>query len=381
MLAIILLLSLLLQLAYSILILIYYAGWNKVERFEPRPVISPLKVTVIVVARNEEGHIENCLNALLNQSYPENYYEIVLVDDRSEDRTFELACGIIDDRLTVYRLEELLEGERIPIATKKKAIERVIARSESKLIATTDADCIVPNTWLETLVSYYQQTQAKLITGPIVLASGDGMLSKWQELDVLGMMAVTAGSIGSGTPSMSNGGNMCYERMVFGKVGGYEGVDGMATGDDQLLMHKVAKVYPGKVSFLKSPLAIVKTSSEDSFLQLWHQRLRWVSKSRGFTNWKVLGTLVLAYLYNLLLLVILVLGLSFNFKFLLLFFLLFVNKLWIEIPLLRLASTFSGQRGLLIWLPVVQFLHIIYVVVIAPASFLLAHNWKGRQHS
>lgn len=48
---------------------------------------SSLKVSVVVTAYNEEKHIGRCLRSLLSQTFPSDAYEIIVVDDCSEDRT------------------------------------------------------------------------------------------------------------------------------------------------------------------------------------------------------------------------------------------------------------------------------------------------------
>ena len=57
------------------------------DKFDPKPHGTP-KVSVILPARNEEGFIDKCLNSLIDQDY-ENY-EIIAIDDRSDDKTGEI---------------------------------------------------------------------------------------------------------------------------------------------------------------------------------------------------------------------------------------------------------------------------------------------------
>ena len=59
--------------------------------------------------------------------------------------------------------------------------------------------------------------------------------------------------------NMCNGANLAYEKKVFYEVGGFEGIDKIASGDDMLLMHKIQKIYPDKIGYLKSADVIVKT--------------------------------------------------------------------------------------------------------------------------
>nr|HMT11670.1 glycosyltransferase [Ignavibacteria bacterium] len=48
------------------------------------------KVSIVICARNEESSIEACILSLLNLNYPKDKLEVLLVNDRSEDRTKEI---------------------------------------------------------------------------------------------------------------------------------------------------------------------------------------------------------------------------------------------------------------------------------------------------
>ena len=80
------------------------------------------RITIIVPARNEAGRIGRCVQALRNQDYPAELYEILVVDDHSHDQTAEEAqkagCGMV----RVLRLSELLRNYPEGRSYKKKAI-------------------------------------------------------------------------------------------------------------------------------------------------------------------------------------------------------------------------------------------------------------------
>ena len=110
-------------------------------------------VSVIVAAHNESQNIVACLDALLNQCYPEEKMEIIIINDRSEDDT-----GLIleeyennNNILHVVTVSECEEG----MSPKKNAISQGINISSGDIIITTDADCRVPKLWLKTMLSYF----------------------------------------------------------------------------------------------------------------------------------------------------------------------------------------------------------------------------------
>src|SRR5689334_21528005 len=84
-------LSLFFFIAYAILIAYYNKGWQRCAEFIPPADFQPTeKVTVIIPARNEADNITSCLASLQNQTYPSALFEIIVVDDHSEDKTAEL---------------------------------------------------------------------------------------------------------------------------------------------------------------------------------------------------------------------------------------------------------------------------------------------------
>ena len=97
---------------------------------------------------------------------------------------------------------------------------------------------------------------------------------------------------------MCNGANLAYEKKVFYEVNGFEGIDEIASGDDMLLMHKIQKVYPDKIMFLKSPEVIVQTQPAETLKDFMNQRIRWASKADKYTDKKITAVLFLVYLLN-----------------------------------------------------------------------------------
>jgi cellulose synthase/poly-beta-1,6-N-acetylglucosamine synthase-like glycosyltransferase len=75
---------------YSVLIIYYWLSWRSISVFTPSGDSLTLKISIIIPARNEEKNIGALLEALQNQTYPKELYEIIVIDDHSEDRTVEI---------------------------------------------------------------------------------------------------------------------------------------------------------------------------------------------------------------------------------------------------------------------------------------------------
>ncbi len=117
---------------------------------------SPLTVSVIVPVYNGAETIVACLESLLAQDYPVDYYEIIVVENGSTDNT--------SDVVGRYPAVRLLHS---PLRGPGPARNYGIARSEAKIIAFTDADCIAEPDWLTELVKGYTSPEIGGVGGKI----------------------------------------------------------------------------------------------------------------------------------------------------------------------------------------------------------------------
>ena len=75
-------------------------GWNETEEWEtPNNYIPKTIISVIIAARNEEKFIGQCIESILNCNYPKELYEIIVVNDHSEDQTEEVIKNFKDKML------------------------------------------------------------------------------------------------------------------------------------------------------------------------------------------------------------------------------------------------------------------------------------------
>jgi biofilm PGA synthesis N-glycosyltransferase PgaC len=357
---------------YSILIFYYWQAWRSIPLFNPFNSSSSLKVSVIVAARNEEANIGKLLKALSEQTYPAELTELIVVDDHSTDNT----AGIVRQ----YPAARILQlKDDVLNSFKKKAIETGIAAAGGDLIVTTDADCIPPPRWLETVVNCKFKTNAVCIVAPVVFfKTGNFILSTFQELDFLVLQGITGASVHNKVHSMCNGANFAYERKVFYEVNGFEGIDHIASGDDMLLIHKIWKKYPSSITFLKSPDAIVPSEPMKTWSDFISQRTRWASKAIYYDDKRIFAVLLLVYLFNLCFGILFVLS-FFNYGYWIWLAGLLAAKTLIEIPFVAAVARFFGKQGLLPWFILFQPLHITYTILAGLVGQFRRYTWKGRK--
>ena len=270
------------SLLYALFTGILWLTWLRIPVF--RPGVAPINlpfITVIIPVRNEAGTIENLLDDLSRQHY--RHFEVIVADDASTDNTLSIVQAYL--QTAPFALRPLPLAEVRSASPKKRAITQSIALATGQLIVTTDGDCRVGPDWLATIATFYEKTGAKLISGPVTFTDGNALSNHLQTVEFASLIGSGACTLNLGLPTMCNGANLCYEKQVFAEVGGFSGVDHLASGDDEFLMHKIAARYPGGVRFLKSPQAIVQTEAHQSWRAFYYQRKRWASKWRAYTSY------------------------------------------------------------------------------------------------
>lgn len=367
------LLSAALTLIYAFLVLNFIRGWHNLTYFIPEVSDPQTKVSIIVAARDEEANIAKTIDDLIAQTYPKVLTEIIIIDDHSTDATAEIVLSYSDRNVRLIKLNE----DRALNSYKKKAIQTAIGTCSGDLILTTDADCRMGENWLTTIVQLFEQKKYKMISSPVAYFQEKSFFERLQSLEFLYLIGLGASTIGNKQPSTCNGANLAYEKATFYEVGGFQGIDDLASGDDELLLHKIAAKYPDQIGFLKNREAIVYTHAKENLSAFIQQRRRWASKSTRYKNKGIIVLGVLIWIFNLSILSNFITGL-FVPGFLTITFYQLLVKMVLESLFLWDVTGFAKRRSLLILIPVLNVLHILYMVYIGIAGNSGKYNWKGR---
>ncbi len=278
---------LVLMIVYSAMLLRFTMGWKRILKAENTAI--PVSVTVIVPARNEAANVQSCLHDLLHQDYPQQFLNIVVVDDGSEDETAAIAEEL-------SRSHSNLQVLRLPNAGgKKQALQQGIMFATTALIATVDADCRISPSWISSMIVCQQSANAAMVLGPVVLTPATTLFERIQQLEFLAIMGITGGAASLGYPIMANGANLLFSKKAFLQSGGYSGSSN-PSGDDVFLMLKIKAL--GSVVFAKNARAVVSSKPLSSFSSFWQQRKRWLSKKGSYSDWNVKLTALITYFAN-----------------------------------------------------------------------------------
>ena len=271
-------------------------GFNKVKIFERTEVNPKTTFSIIVPFRNEAKNLPKLLKSISKLNYPKELFEIILVDDFSNDISericiqWRMANGLIESTL--------LENLRLSNSPKKDAISRAVPILKHEWMVTTDADCIVNKNWLLTLDNFIQINNPEMVVGAVVYKTKNNWFHHFQQLDLMSLQGTTIGSFGIRKPFMCNGANFAYTKKFFQELGGFGGINSTASGDDVLLLQKAVTANSDKVLYLKNKEFIVKTKPENDLFLLFMQRVRWASKTTSYKNTYAKSLAVVVLLMN-----------------------------------------------------------------------------------
>lgn len=363
-------------LLYILSLAILVVGFWKLPMSTKKLPTHKTTFSIVIPFRNEAENLQGLLESLQNLKYPSHLFEVLFVDDASEDNSVRVINQVLKKNGS-FNNYKIIKNKRCSASPKKDAITAAIAISKYEWILTTDADCMLPPTWLTSYDSFIQTIKSTLVAGPIVYKADESVVQQFQKFDGLSLQLVTAGSFGLHAPILCNGANLAYRKEAFYSVNGFSENNHIASGDDIFILEKILKIAPKEVHFLKSADAIVETQSQSSWKDLIHQRIRWASKTakQKSSFSKTLGLVV--FLSNFLIL----LGCLYSIispHLLPYYVAFFVAKAFLDFYVIQTSNTFFKNKMNAAAFLISVFYYPIITVLVVLRSLKGTYSWKGR---
>ena len=352
---------------YCTLLLLVLWGLLRVREGKNRQLHT---VSVVVAAKNEQQSIGDCLRALLAQDYPQQRYEIVVVDDDSTDATAEIVRGFAEKNPRIKLLSTRKSDG--PLRAKKRALQTGIENSGGEIILVTDADCQPVPTWIRAMICHFEPSVG-LVAG-YVRQEGDLLWQKLRSLERLSVAAVAAGAINWGKGLTATGGNLGYRREVYDQIGGFKDLSKPLSGDDDLFIQLVSDRTQWEMQYAFEPDAAVTSQPPANLRQFVAQERRRTSKGKYYPPW-VQAILAQVLLMNLALAVTIPFSLLHPTTYPLPL-IAFGGKVFCELLILIRASHLFKRKGLLWVFPLAAILHIPYFLVFSVWGTLGGYRWK-----
>ena len=366
---------------YTRLFFFYTKSWKEIKL--PSEKNNSDYISVIVSCRNEEKNISNLIEDVKSQCFDENRFEMIVVNDHSEDGTLKILNYESEkwNNLRIINLDNKVFG-------KKNAIKEAAKIAKGEIIICTDADCRVGENWIQTMSDYFTNTDCKFVSASILYKEQNSLFSKYQMLEILSLVSTSGAAINRKKATICNGANLAFRKKEYLEIPDDE-FNNFRT-DDVSLLHYFKKNFTNSISFSKQKEAIVSTSESPTFVSYLSQKLKWISTSKSLKDRDTILVSLLVYCMNLLMILTIFLFLYFFpknsygdyseivviFSFLLL---IYLTKFISDYLFLKSVLSFFDKRNLLIYLFPFTLINAVFTVVIVPLSFIIPVKWKGRK--
>lgn len=337
-------------------------------------------ITVIVPVRNEAENILHLLQDLsVQKAFPADQFEVLVVDDHSEDQTSLLVERYCQSCSFQLRLLPLNLPKEFTGSHKKLAITQAVAEAKGNIMITTDGDCRVGAYWLASFTQFFEQKQAVFVSGPVTFHHEANLFHHLQTIEFASLIGTGAASMHAKTPNMCNGANLGFTKEAFMAVNGYVGTMHIPSGDDEFLMQKMFRQYPDHLYFMKNTEATVHTYAKSGLREFYHQRRRWAGKWKLHKNAGVAMVAGFVFIYHSFLLIASCMALLGQYSCALLAALLLL-KFSLEFFLLNDVLRFLKKRMSILNFILLEFIYSAYVVFVGICANFGGYTWKNRYY-
>jgi cellulose synthase/poly-beta-1,6-N-acetylglucosamine synthase-like glycosyltransferase len=283
-------------LAIILALYLVFAVWQLYVLFRYRDIVQQApavwpEVTVLIAARNEEAHLETCLEAVCNMDYPSDKLHIVVGNDQSTDRTREIALGF-QARYSNVRVVDVVDDQS-GLKAKARVMAQMDPFAKGEFYLVTDADVVVKSTWAKWLVRHMQEDTG--VASGTTMVVGKDTWSNLQGIDWAYFMGLLNIISYSGVPATAVGNNMILRSEAYWQTGGYAAIKFSITEDYKLYSEVCKKGW--KWNNIMTPEVLAYSGSTKGFLPLLHQRKRWLTggKELPWYWWILFGVFGLYY--------------------------------------------------------------------------------------
>lgn len=266
-----------LLLAFAYEVYFYCRYMRMVNKPQPTDATQQPPVSVIVCARNEGYNLQNYVQSLLTQDYPE--YEVILVNDGSEDNTQEIIEEYVlaDSRAKTTFVPK---GARVR-STKKLGLTLAIKAAKYDYLLLTDADCRPESKdWISSMMAGFASGKAAIVLGYGAYFNEPTLLNEVIQYETLFNGLHYLGAARTGKPYMGVGRNLAYKKELFLSHGGFSDQMTEIAGDDDLFVNRVAT--KDNTTIVTAKESITWSLPKQNWKAWWQQKRRHLSVSPAY---------------------------------------------------------------------------------------------------
>jgi len=311
----------------------------------------PVKISIIIASKNEAINLTKLISALKNLNYSKNDYEAIIVDDNSDDDTFQVAKELISNLnnfSVVCAINKKYEGKR-------GALDYGISLAKHPFILITDADCTPEKEWLLTASEKFN-SECDFIFGNAPFIQKRNIVNKVSCYENFRNLLLAISATNLGFTYTASARNFGFKKSAFEKISGYKNTADTMSGDDDLLLREAVK-NKLKVCTFTAQDSFVYSESKDTFKDYLSQRARHTQSSFHYL-FKQKMFLALWHLFNIAFI------LSPLLMFLNLFFIIpFAFKLILDLTTALIYQKKLGYRFKITEIIYLQFLYEMFIII------------------
>jgi poly-beta-1,6-N-acetyl-D-glucosamine synthase len=322
------------------------------------------KISVVVAAKNEEKNIPSLIDALNNQNYNRDNYEVIIVDDYSTDNTLNL----VNELSSYYKNFSIIKAEQKNLPGKKGALQKGIEKSNHDFILITDADCLPRKEWIKTSVEKFSEGY-DFIFGVAPFYVEKSFINNLSCFENIRSNILTFTAAKMGFPYSAAARNFGFRKSSFEKIKGYSNITETLSGDDDLLLREAVK-NKMKIGFISGKESFVYSKTKDTLKEYLNQKARqtqtslhYLARHKLFLGfWHLLS---LFFLFSPLLFFVDLIFLS-----------LFVVKVITDIIVVTNLQKYFGYKFSPIKIFYLQIMYEIFLIINFVNSLLGRSDWK-----
>jgi len=277
-----------------------------IERFIKKP-----RVAVLIAMRNEQNYIADCLASLKEQTYSAQLYDVLVLNDASTDDSPQIAKRFTEENSHIKLID--VKDSYAGLTGKMNVLTQGLKQINHEIVLITDADCVVPVTWIENMVRYFTD-HVGLVGGFTSLfpfreikisKDSKNLFARVQALDWAFLQTMNAFNSNAGKPISILGNNFGFRLKAYQQVGGFEKI-GFSVTEDFALMEAIRRQTDWKIIHTIDPKTAIYSHPLPDLKSFFQQRLRWIKGGRSMRPWGYFVTIFsvithLAVIANLLL--------------------------------------------------------------------------------
>ncbi len=332
-------------------------------------------ISVIISARNESDNVNSLIKSLKKQTYPNNKFEVIIANDRSTDDTLNKLKELKQDfkNLKIINIEET----KINWSPKKWALNQCIKESKGEIILQTDADCIHNETWIESMAQPFEDKNIGFVAGPSYMGLNNNFVNQLLKLESIAQESFSYANSKHQLHISCTARNIGYRKRVFQEIDGYSNISHINSGDDDLLLHKIATETKWGIKYIANSDSLVASTIPNSIKSLYLQRLRYASKSLIYYN---LSTpkevkIILPFLYFTNLMCAISILQFINTQTLFWFLPLLIKSIAEIILISKYMSKIKVDFKLLYFI-ILMIIHPFYIIIFGGLAPFLSVQWK-----